>query len=481
MSAQNDSHMPIESFGKQKATSNYQHKLQLALRDDFKHKNGKSEKDEKNKDEDTDDSDDSDDELDELPISHELFLPVSTLPVTSMVFEKSGNRCIVATGRNTQYYDFPNVDKPFRELESDAKVTQLSQDPANNILVVCETKKVQIASRNGELLAESVEGDMYLVTPQNTKGHTATLVTGVSMGSGEFATSARDHTVRLWKYTSGGALKQTQVVVTKPKGVKTVAGDDVGVVYHLAVLGDVLVAATRDSLTTFGKSNNFSRPISTAANLSVSSLSTNDRDLLLAVSGQSIKLLSRDLKLQLETTLDDQVSAAAFSPDGKYIVTVGESLRILDASDLAEVYKSRLRSPGTCVTWQSALNQIFIGLTDGQIQVLFSPELSTKGALGVLERGHKKRHIDDVLQTVEVSSASLQTVNPFGEDFYKDAQQRKKKTISHHPDNKLDVWGTPDEKHVDATTDKTYRQDPREELLKYAEKAKNSEILQKKT
>ncbi|KAG5358559.1 WD repeat-containing protein 70 [Yarrowia sp. B02] len=458
--------MEITSFGKQQDASNLDHKLSLALRDDFK--NRKQE----------DDDSDEDDELDELPLSHELFAPISKQPVTCMVQEKSGHRLTIATGRKTEFYDFPTVDKPFREIDADAQVTCLAHDPSNIVLVVSETKKVKIFSRDGQELAESVEGDMYLVTPQNTKGHTATVLTAAALGGAEFATSSRDQTVRIWKYASG-VLKQTHVIVTKPKGVKKVAGDDSGVVYHLAALGDVVAAASKDSLATYSKSNGYSRPMSTVQT-EVTSLASNGTSLIVTGQDKSLKILSRDLKTQLETSLDEVVHATAFSPDSKYIVAVSDSLRILDSSDLAEVYKCRLQSPAKCVSWHAALNQIFIGLQDGQLQMLFSPELSTKGALSVLERGHRKRNIDDVLQTVDVSSSSLKTVNPFADDFHKDQQRRKKQAASFVPDNKLDVWGTPDQKHVDATTDKAYRQDPREELLKYAEKAKDSEILKKK-
>ncbi|KAG5358867.1 WD repeat-containing protein 70 [Yarrowia sp. E02] len=463
--------MEITSFGKQQETSNLEHKLKLALREDFK----KEKKEEDEDDSDDDDSDD-DDELEQLPISHELFLPISKQPVTSIVLEKSGQRVVLASGRKMEFFDFPTLDKPFREVQEDAQVTCLVRDPSNVVLAVSETKKVKIFSRDGQELAESKEGDMYLVTPQNTKGHTAMVLTAVELGSGDFATSSRDQTVRVWKYGSGGALQQTHVIVTKPKGVKKVAGDDSGVVYHLSTLDDVIVAATKDSLVTFSKSNGYSRPMSTLSNVEVTSLTSNGANLVVTCSDKSLKILSKDLKTQLETRLDEVVTATAYSPDSKYIVAVSEtSFRILDSSDLAEVYKSKLVSPAKTVVWHSALNQIFFGLENGQIQVLFSPELSTKGALAVLERGHRKRNIDDVLQTVDVSSSSLKTVNPFADDFHSEQQKRKKQAASHHPDNKLDVWGTPDQKHVDATTDQAYRRDPREELLKYAERAKKLE------
>lgn len=467
----------ITSFGKQQETSNLDHKLSLALREDFKSRKQPKDEDDDNSDDD-DDDDDDDDELDELPISHELFAPISKQPITCFAQEKSGHRLILAAGRKMEFYDFPTLDKPFREVDGDAQVTCLAHDPSNIVLVVSETKKVKIYSRDGQELAESVEGDMYLVTPQNTKGHTATVLTGVALGGCEFATSSRDQTVRIWKYSSG-SLKQTHVIVTKPKGVKKVAGDDSGVVYHLAALDDVIVAATKDSLATYSKSNGFSRPMSTLQ-VEVTSLTSNGSNLVITTSNGSLRVLSKDLKTQLETNLDGAVIATAYSPDSKYIVAVSDSLRILDSSDLAEVYKCQLQSPAKAVTWHSTLNQIFLGLENGQLQMLFSPELSSKGALAVLERGHRKRNIDDVLQTVDVSSTSLKTINPFADDFNKNNQKRKKQAASHHPDNKLDVWGTPDQKHVDATTDKAYRQDPREELLKYAEKAKDSDILEKK-
>ncbi|RDW35677.1 WD40-repeat-containing domain protein [Yarrowia lipolytica] len=473
----------LTSFGKQQETSNLDHKLSLALREDFKHRNqpkGQQTDDDNDDDDDgdDDDDDDDDDELDELPISHELFASISKQPVSCLVQEKSGSRLILATGRKTEFYDFPTLDKPFREVDQDAQVTCLAHDPSNIVLAVSETKKVKIYSRDGQELAESVEGDMYLVTPQNTKGHTATVLTGIALGGCEFVTSSRDQTVRIWKYTPG-SLKQTNVIVTKTKGVKKVAGDDSGVVYHLAALAGLIVAATKDSLITYSKSNGYSRSMSTLQ-VEVTSLTSNSTNLVVTTTDKSLKILSKDLKVQLETNLDEVVTSTAYSPDSKYIVAVSDSLRILDSSDLAEVYKCKLRSPAKCVSWHAGLNQICLGLENGQLQMLFSPELSSKGALAVLERGHRKRDIDDVLQTVDVSSTSLKTVNPFADDFHKDNQKRKKQAASHHPDNKLDVWGTPDQKHVDATTDKAYRQDPREELLKYAEKAKNSDILERK-
>lgn len=466
----------ITSFGKQQETSNLEHKLNIALRPDFKDKQQKTSQ--SNDSDDSDDDDEDDDELDELPISHELFLPISKSPVTCLVQEKSGHRLILATGRKVEFYDFPSLDKPFREVDEESQVTWLSHDPSNVILVITEGRKIKLLSRDGQELAESAEGDMYLVTPQNTKGHTATVLTAVNLGNGEFATSSRDQTVRVWKY-AGGFLKQTHVIVTKPKGVKKVAGDETGVVTQLAVVDDVIVCVTKDSLITYSKKNNYSRPMNTLQ-LEVSSLTSDGKSLVVTTADKSLKLMTKDLKTQLETKLDEVITSTAYSPDAKYIVAVSDSFRILDSSDLAEIYKSKLTSAATTVTWHATLNQIFLGLQNGQIQILFSPSLSSKGALSVLERGHRKRNIDDVLQTVDVSSSSLKTINPFADDFHKDQQKRKKQAKSYHPDNKLDVWGTPDQKHVDATTDKAYRQDPRDELLKYAEKAKESEILEKK-
>ncbi|KAL9010580.1 MAG: hypothetical protein Q9180_009282, partial [Flavoplaca navasiana] len=140
----------------------------------------------RSKDDDDDDDEDDSDEEDEYPVSHELVLKTHERPITSMTLDPSGSRLITAsTDCTVKFHDFasmtPTTLRAFKSFDPTATKTSASSEThpihhvefnpvsPSSILVISAIPQAKILSRDGEPLAESVKGDMYLRDMHNTK------------------------------------------------------------------------------------------------------------------------------------------------------------------------------------------------------------------------------------------------------------------------------------------------------------------------
>jgi hypothetical protein len=140
--------------------------------------------------------------------------------------------------------------------------------------------------------------------------------------------------------------------------------------------------------------------------------------------------------------------------------------------------------PLIAVNWHAKLNQIFTGSANGQTTILFNPKLSKNGALTILSKAPKKRHLDDDPNfTTDVDPLGMAgDAMPGGGSG---AKQARHPTIGltasgksrdprrpHIPQTTPFANSTPTESHVrDSIPLSSMRdEDPREALLKYAVK-----------
>lgn len=185
---------------------------------------------------------------------------------------------------------------------------------------------------------------------------------------------------------------------------------------------------------------------------------------------------------------------ATFSPDGKYVLTGVAGVRgeskasvvVLLKETLAEVKRIPIgKDQGGCVIrtlWHSRINQIIATHSDGGIYVLYDPMSSIRGALMPLDRAPKRaRDVEDVLSSTDPDRdlrVPIITPDAMEEDERTQKRMRmKKESDARKPQPPLVGSGRGGRVGASATQamvqrlfgESTIGQDPREELLKYAD------------
>jgi WD repeat-containing protein 70 len=190
-----------------------------------------------------------------------------------------------------------------------------------------------------------------------------------------------------------------------------------------------------------------------------------------------------------------------YSPASSSIVTGSASghLHILNPGNLkAELVT--LVTPGSpliTVQWHPKINQIVTGSANAEVHVLYNPNTSVRGAVDVMSRAPKKRHVDDdpnftTDQSVGISGDSI--VTPGGVLTNSNASSFS----ARHPTVGLTASGRsrdprrpqipmvtpfmksqPDEAHINQSIPLSSMrdEDPREALLKYADLAKKDPLF----
>ncbi|KAK9457391.1 WD40-repeat-containing domain protein [Dipodascopsis uninucleata] len=484
----------------------------------------------KNDDDDDDDYDsDDDNEIDNLPISHELCLVEHNKTISALDMDPAGVRLASASyDLNLDLWDFngmnPSSLKPFRTIEPSeghhVHQVRFSND-GSQILVVPSSSQAKLFSRDGTDEVEFTRGDMYLVDMNNTTGHVAELTTAEwhPNNNSLFATASHDSTIRIWDVS----VRRTQrnVIILKSKVGSGRTGKP-----HVSALawstdGRLLGgAATDGSLSLWPASGPYNRPTQSIQDAhekgswTSSAIFLPDSTSLLTRGGDhTIKLWdTRNFKrpVLIRNGLPNNVpeTDVSVSPDGRFILsgTSAEGnkpgvLNVLDKSDLSTIVTldlgSNLKSSdGNSTTisrplsvvrtgWNARTNQIYAGTSLGSVHIIFSRDISSKGAKMVVERAPKVRHIDDdVTADIDLSSAAMTTVELAGKGrdqstltaTQRQRRDRKDPVKSHKPEmpfNGAFTRSNPDSEHVqkNVALAEMIKEDPREALLKYAKEA----------
>lgn len=480
---------------------------------------------------DNSDSDDNDDDGgDEFPTSHELSLNDHTRAVSAISLDTAGSRAVSASyDTYLNYWDFNGMDAtlraPFRKVEPlethQLRAASFSKTDENAILVIPRFTKPKVYSREGAEIAEYASGDMYLVDMNNTKGHVAEMTHGCwsPVDRNMFATSAIDSTVRIWDVNNQRTQKSVITLRTKGgRGSKTRVST-----LGFSASGAEICAGTIDgNIALWSTKGPFIRPVQfiehahESGSSVVSLISSDDFTFASRATDNTIKLWDRrqfksPVMTRTNLACEFEDSNITFDPTGRYILagsTHGE-LHILDKSDLTSLQVLDLSKTSsssttpkvvptiTTVTWHPKLNQIFAGMSTGEIRVLFSPSLSTRGAKIVVEKAPKRRHIDDnFAATTSISAIGLEE----GISKYEQEEEAKKRrrqqqrgqgakfqdegTQGALPDTSAGaassrLWGALDQEHVrnNVPLSSLIKEDPREALLKYADRAKKESEL----
>lgn len=480
-------------------------------------------------DNDDDDSDsDSEDESERFPVSHEMVLKTHDRVVTTIALDPAGSRMVTGSLDSTiKLHDFasmtPTTLRAFKSVDpwevKKASATseshpiqhlEFSRLSGSVFLCVTAHPQAKIMSRDGDVLTEFVKGDMYLRDMHNTKGHVGEIATGTWHPADQniMVTAGADSTLRIWDVNNKRSQKEVIVFKSKAPGC---AGRTrmTAVAWGAPAQGGnpVLVAAALDgSLVMYGGNGPFTRPTAEIRNAHKPdtwtggiAISSDGRMVVTRGGDNLIKLWdTRKFKeplIQIEhASTSDRfpMSNIRYSPNSSAIITGSATgdIHILNPGNLRPLHVTPI-TPGVpliAVEWHPKLNQIITGSANAETRVLFNPKLSQLGALGVMSRTPKKRHVDDdpAFTTDQTSLSADAIITPgaampssrrgggvTASGKSKDPMRPQVPIITPF------MRSQPDEKHISENIplSKMLHEDPREALLKYAEVAKKDPMF----
>jgi len=483
----------------------------------------------KPRDSDTDSDDDSDsssdsseDEADRFPVSHEIVFTTHERAVTSISLDPAGSRMITGSLDSTiKLHDFssmtPTTLRAFKsvdpwESKKASKTTEshpiqhVEFHPLSGSIFLCITAHPQakIMSRDGEVLTEFVKGDMYLRDMNNTKGHIGEIATGVWHPTDQnvCVTAGSDSTLRIWDVNN--KRSQRDVIVFKSKMAGSAGRSRMtAVAWGAQAQGanSVLVAAALDgTLVMYGGNGPFSRPAAEIREAHQPNTWTGGIDI--SADGRMVVTRGGDnliklwdtrkfkeplIKVDHASTSDRfPMSSIKYAPNSSSIITGSATgdLHILNPGNLRPELVTPI-TPGTpliVADWHAKLNQIITGSANSETHILYSPSLSKRGALEVMSRAPKKRHVDDnpeftMDQSTGISADSIITPGAMAGTKRGGVSASGKSRDPMRPEVQQItpfMRSQPDEKHISQNIplSRMLHEDPREALLKYADVAK---------
>ena len=514
------------SFGKKSKEADIEAQIERSRRVVHQAKDSKKAKD--SSDDDSDDSDDSDDE-DEFPVSHELVLKTHNRPVTTVSLDPAGGRLASASLDCTvNLHDFasmtPTTLRAFKTIdpfETKSSAANSESHPIHHVqfnplaggvlLCISAHPQAKILTRDGDVLTTFVKGDMYLRDMNNTKGHISEITTGTWHPTDKnlCITAGTDSTLRIWDINN--KRSQKEVIVFKSKAAGAAGRTKMtAVAWATPTQGgnNLLVAAALDgSLVMYGGNGPFARPAGEIRDAHKAQTWTSGLDI--SADGRMVVTRGGDDLIKLWDTrkftkplvtvshpsTSDQYSTSSirYSPNSTSILTGSPSgdLHILNPGNLRAEHVTPV-TPGSAlitVDWHPKINQIITGSANGETHVLFNPTMSNRGAVEVLSRAPKKRHVDDnpeftMDQSVGISGDSI--VAPGAMSGSRKAgvtgtgrsKDPRRPVI---PQQTAFSKNQPDEKHIaeNIPLSRMLHEDPREALLKYADKAQSDPMFTK--
>ncbi|KAI7676083.1 WD repeat protein, partial [Hortaea werneckii] len=277
---------------------------------------------------------------------------------------------------------------------------------------------------------------------------------------------------------------------------------------------NVLVSAALDgSLVMWSGEGPFSRPAAQvrdahAANTWTGGLDISADGRLVVTKGgdDTIKVWdTRKFKQPINTVSHASTSAQyptssiRFSPNSSSIITGSETghLHILNPATLKPELVTAVTpgSPLITAEWHPKLNQIVTGSANSEVHVLYNPNTSSNGAKTVMSRAPKRRHIDDDPNfTMDLTHglSNHSVIVPGGPTPSSTSYASRHPTVGLTASGKSRdprrpqvpaqtpfAKGNPDQDYVrnQIPLSSLRDEDPREALLKYADKAKNDPLF----
>ncbi|KAI1393855.1 WD40 repeat-like protein [Hypoxylon trugodes] len=475
-----------------------------------------------------DDSDDDNDD-DEYPTSHEMVIKTHDRAVTSISLDPAGGRLISGSIDGTvKLHDFssltPTTIRAFKSVdpyETKASAAGSESHPVHHVefnplaggifLCISAHPQAKILSRDGDIITEFVKGDMYLRDMHNTKGHVSEVTTGTWHPTDKnlCVTAGTDSTLRIWDINNKRSQKDVIVFKSKAAGA---AGRTrmTAVAWDAPTQGgnNVLISAALDgSLVMWGGNGPFTRPSGEIKEAHKPNtwtggvdISSDGRMVVTRGGDNLIKLWdTRKFKEPLVSvehpSTSDHYSSTniKYAPNSTSIITGSATghLHILNPGNLRPEYVTPVTpgSPVITVDWHPKINQIITGSANAETHILYNPTMSTRGAVDVMSRAPKRRHIDDnpeftTDQSMGLSGESIITPGALAgtkKTGVTASGRSKDPRRPHVPQQTPFLRSQPDEKHISQNIplSRMLHEDPREALLKYADLAKKDPVFTK--
>ncbi|KAI1868128.1 uncharacterized protein JN550_006616 [Neoarthrinium moseri] len=476
-----------------------------------------------------DDSDDEEDDEDEFPTSHEMVIKTHDRAVTTVSLDPAGGRLISGSIDCTvKLHDFssmtPTTIRAFRSVDPyDLKPSTSGQEthPIHHVefnpqagsvfLCISAHPQAKIMSRDGDIITEFVKGDMYLRDMNNTSGHISEITTGTWHPTDKnlCVTAGTDSTLRIWDVNNKRSQKEVIVFKSKAPGV---AGRSrmTAVAWGAPAQGgsNVLVSAALDGTLVMWSGNGpFTRPAAEIRDAHKPNTWTggidisSDGRMVVTRGGDNLIKLWDTRKFKEPLVTVDHPSTSdhypmtniKYAPNSTSIITGSATghLHILNPGNLRSEYTTPITpgSPVITVDWHPKINQIITTSANAETHVLYNPDMSNRGAIDVMSRAPKRRHIDDnpeftTDQTLGLSGDAIVTPG---------AMPRARKAGVTASGRSLDprrpqvqqitpfMRSQPDEKHISENIplSRMLHEDPREALLKYEKLAKEDPMFTK--
>ena len=388
---------------------------------------------------------------------------------------------------------------------------------AGHILVTTALPQAKVLSRDGDTIVTFAKGDMYLRDMHNTKGHVSEVTTGAWHPTDRnlCVTAGTDSTLRVWD--TNNPRSQKHIIVHKSRVAGSAGRSRItAVAWRAPVQGgdNILVAAALDgTLSMWTGEGPWSRPTAEIRDAHQPNTWTSGLDIsadgrLVVTRGgdDTIKTWdTRKFKQPMATVKHASTSSQyastsiRFSPNSASIITGSDTghLHILNPATLRPELVTPVTPGSALITalWHPKLNQIVTGSANGETHVLYNPNTSTSGANLVMSRAPKRRHIDDdpnlttdLSQGVSNDAVILPGGSAPSATSYAARHPNVGLTASgrsrdprrpHIPQTTPFAKGNPDEEYVkrEYGLSSMRDEDPREALLKYADKAKNDPLF----
>lgn len=380
-------------------------------------------------DESSEENDENEELIKTIPSSHVVELNHTVdKSLTTLDLDRAGNRLITGSADGTvKIWDFTSMTRrpsAFHTVQAgvDYPVVSLNWASSGGFFVAatgdCQAK---IYDRDGNFEIGCLKGDSYLHDIQNTKGHTYPLTDAKWHPSERhlFITSSRDSTVRIWDiYSKPMGLDQEIMQATVLKA-KTMKNHKIPVnCCSFSNDGKLILAGVNDgSLQIWSQKSNHWKPdiyIPEAHkfNSEITSVLMCEDNLRFFSRGDDSTLrmwdlrnANKPLKVWEDIPCFSTKTGMTLSPDESMIITgtcvkkghENSSINFYSTYNYEKIKELNVcRSSITSILWNSKLNQIAVGSTDGKCRMYFSPELSQKGIVNTIFKKAKTRDIDDI-------------------------------------------------------------------------------------
>ncbi|KNZ63166.1 hypothetical protein VP01_117g9 [Puccinia sorghi] len=377
---------------------------------------------------------DGDEPAVQLPTTHEVLLKDHSKTVSALSLDPSGARLISGSyDYACKLWDFGGMNssfKPFRSWEprqshqvchfNIASSLSLSLAPAvgslanfgslgmsfqvhqaiwsntgDSFLVITAANQPQIYDRDGAQIAEYMKGDMYIRDMRHCAGHIAELTSGAwhPKDAKTFITSSADSTIRIWDVENKRKSKGVIVLKSKERGTRT----KITTCTYSSDGKSIAAAGLDGTLNIWATNSNFTRPNVAVENAHVKNTETSS----LQFASDNKTLVSRGGDDTVKCKSLHSHPVRLHNPDNQFILTgvsanpseeLGGRVVLLNKLNL-EIFRTIAISPANVVRvlWHPKINQIITGSSDGTINVLYSPNISTRGATLSLSRTARAR------------------------------------------------------------------------------------------